>query len=60
MTTAPDGLPRLAIPHGGLSLPVLTSVEAATGLCSILWLVNGEDPWVRSERARTRTLRTGR
>ena len=39
MTTVPDGLPRLALPHGGLSLPLLTSAEAASGLCSILWLV---------------------
>ena len=49
MTAVPDGLPRLALPHGGLSLPLLTSAEAASGLCSILWLVDGDDPCVRSE-----------
>jgi len=42
--------PRLAIPHGGLSLPVITSVQAAAGLCSILWLVDGDDPAVQADR----------
>ena len=44
------GLPLLAIPYGGLSLPVMTSAQAAVGVCSILWLVDGADPAVRSSR----------
>ena len=28
----------------------MTSVQAAAGLCSILWLVDGEDPSVRADR----------
>jgi biotin carboxylase len=42
--------PLLAIPHGALSLPVFTSVQAAAGLCSILWLVDGDDPAVQADR----------
>ena len=34
----------------GLSLPLMTSVQAAAGLCSILWLVDGEDPSVQADR----------
>jgi biotin carboxylase len=42
--------PLLAIPYGGLSLPVITSVQAAAGVCSILWLVDGDDPAVQTDR----------
>jgi biotin carboxylase len=42
-------LPLLAIPYAGLSLPVMTSAQAAAGLCSILWLVDGDDPSVRAD-----------
>ena len=48
--SATQDLPLLAIPHAGLSLPVMTSVQAAAGLCSILWLVDGEDPSVQADR----------
>ncbi len=47
--SATQDLPLLAIPHAGLSLPVMTSVQAAAGLCSILWLVDGEDPSVQAD-----------
>ena len=50
MTAAAEDLPLLAIPHAGLSLPVMTSVQAAAGLCSILWLVDGDDPSVEPDR----------
>ena len=43
-------LPLLAIPYAGLSLPVMTSAQAAAGLCSILWLVDGDDPSVQADR----------
>jgi biotin carboxylase len=42
--------PILAIPYGSLSLPVMTSAQAAAGLCSILWLVDGGDPSVQTDR----------
>ena len=45
-----NSLPLLAIPYAGLSLPVMTSAQAAAGLCSILWLVDGEDPTVLADR----------
>ena len=44
-------LPLLAIPYAGLSLPVMTSAQAAAGLCSILWLVDGDDPIQADRRA---------
>ena len=50
MTAATEDVPLLAIPHAGLSLPVMSSVQAAAGLCSILWLVDGEDPSVQADR----------
>lgn len=43
-------LPMLAVPYGGLSLPVMTTAQAAAGLCSILWLVDGADPSVQTDR----------
>jgi biotin carboxylase len=48
--TKEDRPPLLAIQHAGLSLPVMTSAQAAAGLCSILWLVDGEDPSVQADR----------
>ncbi len=42
-----NSLPLLAIPYAGLSPAVMTTAQAATGVCSILWLVDGEDPSVR-------------
>lgn len=51
MPTSPASrLPLLAIPHSGLSLPVMTSAQAAAGVCSILWLVDGDDPLVQADR----------
>ena len=50
VTAAAEDLPLLAISHAGLSLPVMSSVQAAAGLCSILWLVDGEDPSVQADR----------
>ncbi len=50
MTTAGGRLPLLAIPHAGLSLPLMSSAEAAADMCSILWLVDGDDPSVRDDR----------
>ncbi len=49
MTELAGRLPLLAIPYGGLSLPLMTSAQAAAGLCSILWLVDGTDPVVRDD-----------
>jgi biotin carboxylase len=48
--TATRCLPMLAIPYGGLSLPIMTTAQSAAGLCSILWLVDGDDPSLRSDR----------
>ena len=52
-------LPLLAIPYAGLSLPVMTSAQAAAGLCSILWLVDGDDPSVQADRRAVGALWSG-
>jgi len=43
-------LPVLAVAHGVSSVPVLATVEAAEGLCSLLWLVDSTDPAVVPSR----------
>ncbi len=46
--------PLLAVPHGPLSVPTLQIVEAASGLCELLWLV---DESVPGNAVTTRLLR---
>jgi biotin carboxylase len=48
--TEKTGLPVLAIPYAGPSLPVMTAAQAAAGMCSILWLADGMHPQVQAVR----------